>query len=221
MTSGVVLIFLVFAGDAVVSGFVTLVVMWGGNGALRTRLAQGAGFLSGLPMVRYLWQYDEPQVPHNWLDHRTFAVAALAAAIAAPWWVIGQINDPRYPNENWMPPRKRAQAQARAANRDRASAAGGERNDEPHRAQFSQAHRDAGAGQGHGSNHRHRQWFRPATAQMAAEEAWQVLGLEPGASPDEIREAHRRLMMKLHPDVGGSNYLASKVNEARDVLLDD
>jgi len=46
-----------------------------------------------------------------------------------------------------------------------------------------------------------------------------VLGLEPGASAEQISEAHRRLMTKLHPDHGGTDYLASKINAARDVLL--
>ena len=60
---------------------------------------------------------------------------------------------------------------------------------------------------------------RPAGADMSVEEAYAILGLSPGADAAAIREAHHRLMKQLHPDHGGSDYLAGKINRARDVLL--
>ena len=54
---------------------------------------------------------------------------------------------------------------------------------------------------------------------MSRDDAYRVLGLEPGASDEEVKAAHHRLIAGLHPDRGGSSYLAAQVNRARDTLV--
>jgi hypothetical protein len=60
---------------------------------------------------------------------------------------------------------------------------------------------------------------RSGSDEMTVAEAYDILGLAPGADEAQIKAAHHRLMMQLHPDHGGTDYLATKINRARDVLL--
>ncbi len=57
------------------------------------------------------------------------------------------------------------------------------------------------------------------TTPMTREEALEILGLFGNPRPSEIKDAHHKMMLKLHPDQGGSDYFASKLNQARDILL--
>lgn len=89
-------------------------------------------------------------------------------------------------------------------------------------AYLDRAHKDwrdaAEAAPGAGDK-RSRAWGRGASSALTPEEAYKVLGLEPDATRAEIKEAHRRLMRANHPDMGGSDYLAARINEAKDLLL--
>jgi hypothetical protein len=76
--------------------------------------------------------------------------------------------------------------------------------------------RSQAAGGGGGENGR-----AESSDAMTRDEAYAILGLAPGATKEAVKEAHRALMMKLHPDHGGSTYLAAKLNRAKEVLLGD
>jgi hypothetical protein len=88
------------------------------------------------------------------------------------------------------------------------------------------AQRPAGVGSGANSNGGNATGGRSGTrgarksgGPMSRQEAYEILGLKTGASEVEIKAAHHRLMRSAHPDVGGSEWLATRVNQARDVLL--
>lgn len=93
------------------------------------------------------------------------------------------------------------------------------RADDPQSAQLIEAYLDGMYPSWREDVQRGEQKMRGPDGRMSREEALEILGLSDGASDDDVRKAHRELMMRFHPDRGGSTYLASKINEAKDVLL--
>ncbi|MEJ0095836.1 MAG: DnaJ domain-containing protein [Methylocella sp.] len=96
--------------------------------------------------------------------------------------------------------------------------------DDPEGARLLEAYLDrrfsgwhpAGQGQGEAGAAEAR---RRSSGAMSKDEAYEVLGLQKGASREEVVRSHRSLMKKLHPDHGGTTDLAARVNEAKEVLM--
>lgn len=91
--------------------------------------------------------------------------------------------------------------------------------DDPRSAQLIEAYLDSMHPSWRDDVQRGERDMRGPDGRMSRDEALEILGVAADASADDIRRAHRELMLKLHPDRGGSTYLASKINEAKDVLL--
>lgn len=87
---------------------------------------------------------------------------------------------------------------------------------DPQAEQLLQAYIDRMSG---GAKTGNRSSARQGKSTMTLEEAYAYLGLKAGAKREEIQAAHRNLMKKFHPDQGGTDYVAAKLNEAKDVLL--
>jgi hypothetical protein len=92
---------------------------------------------------------------------------------------------------------------------------------DPQSAAVLEAYLDRTQGQDWREYRHHRQESTSHTTAMDRQEAYEVLGLPPGATVEAIKAAHRRLMQRVHPDHGGSNYLAARINQAKAVLLNE
>lgn len=68
------------------------------------------------------------------------------------------------------------------------------------------------------SRQQNSQYQEPSSLEPSKKEALEILGLDDSAGREEILKAHKKLLQRLHPDRGGSNYLAAKVNRAKDIL---
>lgn len=76
-----------------------------------------------------------------------------------------------------------------------------------------------GGGQGGQQQAHHRSQPPAGKKTMSTEEAMEILALHPGYSREDVIKSHRRMMQKMHPDRGGSDYLAAQINTAKDTLL--
>lgn len=92
---------------------------------------------------------------------------------------------------------------------------------DPQSAAVLEAYLDRTQGQDWREHLHRRQEAASHTTAMDRQEAYEVLGLQPGATVQAIKAAHRRLMQRVHPDHGGSTYLATRINQAKAVLLDE